>query len=260
MLDPVREQTIISAINRDGRVGVAVLARELGVSHETIRRDLSVLEGFGRLRRVHGGAVLYRPDQEQPIVIRSRVKAREKARIAATARELVTEGMSIFIDTGSTPMAFARTLHDARDLTVHTNSLDIAVILGQARGVRVKTTPGWVRPNDNALIGGDTLSFVRRFVYDVAFMGIAACDIKYGWMDYSDDESELRRILYQQASSSVLLADDSKFGRRARIRTFDISTKLTVVTNRALDPEFAKVFADAGVDFLPGAAPVRTKR
>jgi DeoR family transcriptional regulator, glycerol-3-phosphate regulon repressor len=260
MLDPVREQTIISEISRHGRVSVAVLAHELGVSHETIRRDLSVLEGYGRLRRIHGGAVLYRPDQEQPIVVRSRVKAREKAKIAATARDLVKDGMSIFIDTGSTPMAFARALRDARDLTVHTNSLDIAVILGQAPGVRVKTTPGWVRPNDNALIGGDTLAFVNRFVYDVAFMGIAACDIEYGWMDYADEESELRRILHQQASRSVLLADDSKFGRRAWIRTFDITTKLTVVTNRAPEPAFVKVFTGAGVEFLPRLAVDRPKR
>jgi DeoR family transcriptional regulator, glycerol-3-phosphate regulon repressor len=259
MLDPLREQSIISALSRSGRVSVAVLARDLGVSHETIRRDLSLLEGFGRLRRIHGGAVLHRPDQEQPIVVRSRVKAREKARIAAAARERVKDGMSIFIDTGSTPMAFARTLQDARDLTVHTNSLDIAIILGQAPGIRVKTTPGWVRPNDNALIGGDTLSFVRRFVYDVAFMGIAACDSEFGWMDYADEESELRRVLYQQASSSVLLVDDSKFGRRAWIRTFDITTKLTVVTNRALAPAFARIFMDAGVDFLPRLAPVHTK-
>ena len=248
MLDPGREQAILSALERDGRVAVAALAASLAVSHETIRRDLTALEASGRLRRVHGGAVLFRPDQEQPIVVRSRIKSREKAEVAAVARDLVRDEMSIFVDTGSTPMAFARTLTDARALTVMTNSLDIALLLAQAPGIKVKTTPGWVRANDNALVGGDTVAFVRRFVFDAVFMGIAACDPDYGWMDYADEESELRRVLIEQTRNPVLLADDGKFGRHASIRTFDLSTKLTVVTNRPPEPRFGQLFAQAGVE------------
>ncbi len=248
MLDPGREQAILAALERDGRVAVAQLASALEVSHETIRRDLTTLEVAGRLRRVHGGAVLFRPDQEQPIVVRSRIKSREKAELAAVARELVKDEMSIFIDTGSTPIAFARTLVDARSLTVMTNSLDIALLLAQAPGIKVKTTPGWVRANDNALIGGDTVAFVRRFVFDAVFMGIAACDPDYGWMDYADEESELRRVLIEQTRNPVVLADDGKFGRHASIRTFDLSTRLTVVTNRPLRQPFNEIFKSSGVE------------
>lgn len=247
-LDPGREQAILAALERDGRVAVAQLAQSLEVSHETIRRDLTALEATGRLRRVHGGAVLFRPDQEQPILVRSRIKSREKAELAAVARELVRDEMSIFVDTGSTPMAFARTLVDARSLTVMTNSLDIALLLAQAPGIKVKTTPGWVRANDNALIGGDTVAFVRRFVFDAVFMGIAACDPDYGWMDYADEESELRRVLIEQTRKPVLLADDGKFGRHASIRTFDLATRLTVVTNRPLRQPFAEIFKSNGVE------------
>lgn len=248
MLEPLREQAILVALERDGRVGVAELAASLQVSHETIRRDLTALEAAGRLRRVHGGAVLFRPDQEQPIVVRSRIKSREKAELAAVARELVRDESSIFIDTGSTPLAFARTLLDARSLTVMTNSLDIALMLAQAPGLKVKTTPGWVRANDNALIGGDTVAFVRRFVFDAVFMGIAACDPDYGWMDYADEESELRRVLIEQTRTPVLLADDGKFGRHASIRTFDLGTPLIVVTNRPLRQPFAEIFKSSGVE------------
>lgn len=247
MLDPVRAGAILAALEREGRVAVAALATALDVSQETIRRDLAALETAGRLRRVHGGAVLFRPDQEQPILVRSRVRQREKARLALVARELVKDGMSIFIDTGSTPMAFARTLFDAGQLTVMTNSLDIAALLATAPGIRVKATPGWVRPNDNALIGGDTVAFVRRFVFDIAFMGIAACDPTHGWMDYADEESELRRVLIQQSRHGVLLADESKFGRHASIRTFDLDAPVTIVTNKPPPEPFAGAFAKAGV-------------
>ncbi len=247
MLSATREQSILQALQRHGRIAVGQLATALGVSQETIRRDLATLEAAGQLRRIHGGAVLFRPDQEQPIVVRSRVKSREKARLAAVAREMVEDGMSIFIDTGSTPMALARTLMDARRLTVMTNSLDMAAMLAQAPGLKVKTTPGWVRANDNALVGGDTVAFVRRFVFDAVFMGIAACDPRYGWMDYADEESELRRVLIEQTQRPVLLADDSKFGRHASIRTFDLETRLAVVTNRPVPQPFADIFERAGV-------------
>lgn len=247
MTDQLRAQAIIATLARQGRVGVAGLARELEVSQETIRRDLTVLEAAGRLRRVYGGAVRFRPDEEQPILERSRIKAREKARLSQVARELIRPSMSIFIDTGSTLTAFARTLVDAGGLTVMTNSLDIAEFLAQVPDLKVKTTPGWVRANDNALIGGDTVAFVRRFVFDAVFMGIAACDPHYGWMDYADEESELRRVLIEQTRRPVILADDSKFGRHASIRTFDLSTPLTVVTNQPVGPPFAQLFAEAGV-------------
>ena len=222
--------------------------KDLALVMKTIRRDLSALDDAGRLRRVHGGAVLFRPDEEQPIVIRSRFKPREKAHIAAVAREMIKEGMSIFIDTGSTALAFARTLSDAHDLTVITNSLDIARLLATAPGVSTKVTPGLVRANDNALVGGDTVEFVRRFVFDIVFMGIAACDPEFGWMDYSDEESQLRRNLIKQTRHPVMIADDHKFGRHASIRTFDITTKLTVVTNRPVQQPFERIFKDAGID------------
>lgn len=248
MSDRVRHAAILAALGREGRVGVAALAEALDVSAETIRRDLVALDATGRLRRVHGGAVEFRPDEEQPLMVRSRIRPREKAQVAAVARGLVRDGMSIFIDTGSTPLAFARTLADARDLALVTNSLDIAHLLAGAPGVRVKVTPGWVRANDYALVGGDTVAFVRRFVFDIAFMGIAACDAQYGWMDYADEESELRRTVIEQTRRAVLLVDDSKFGRHASIRTFDLTTPLTVVTNRPVAAPFAEVFERAGVE------------
>ena len=70
--------------------------------------------------------------------------------------------MSIFVDTGSTPMAFARALAGRRHLQLVTNSLDIARLLAPEAGIKVKVTPGWVRANDNAVLGGDTIAFVRR--------------------------------------------------------------------------------------------------
>lgn len=255
-----RHDVILRRLERELRVRVAALATELVVSEETIRRDLDELEARGRLRRIHGGAVPFRLDEEQPLGERSRIKPKEKAKIGQIAAALVEDGMTVFVDTGSTPLAFARALVGKRDVQLVTNSLDIAQLLASEPGLRVKVTPGWLRSNDNALMGGDTLAFVRRFVFDIAVMGIAACDAHYGWMDYNEEESDLRRILYGQSRRNVVICDDSKFGRRASVRTFELATVVTVATNRPPPMPFSELFAQAGVEVLterPGVKPAR---
>lgn len=247
MLSAHRHEQIRRALLAGRRVRVADLATELAVSSETIRRDLELLEAQGLLRRVHGGAVPFRPDEEQPLLERSRIRPREKQAIGRLAAGLVRDGMSLFVDTGSTTLAFARELSGLRQLQVTTNSLDVARILGRQEGFRVKVTPGWVRANDNALIGGDTIAYVRRFVFDAVVMGIAACDLEHGWMDYAEEESDLRRALVQQTRQGILLVDDSKFGRRALVRTFDLETRLVVVTNAAPPPAYREVFERHGL-------------
>lgn len=250
MLSAHRHDTILKRLEINGRIRAIELAHELVVSEETIRRDLTELEALGRLRRVHGGAVQFRPDEEQPLLERARIRPREKARIGVIAAGLVADGMSIFVDTGSTPMAFARALAGRRHLQLVTNSLDIARLLAPEAGIKVKVTPGWVRANDNAVLGGDTIAFVRRFVFNLAVMGIAACDAQHGWMDYAEEESDLRRALITQCSRGVLLVDESKFGRRASVRTFDLKEDLLVVTNRRPSEPFAGIFAEAGVRII----------
>ncbi len=250
MLSAHRHDTILKRLESNGRIRAIELAHELVVSEETIRRDLTELEALGRLRRVHGGAVQFRPDEEQPLLERARIRPREKARIGAIAAGLVADGMSVFVDTGSTPMAFARALAGRRHLQIVTNSLDIARLLAPEAGIKVKVTPGWVRANDNAVLGGDTIAFVRRFAFDLAIMGIAACDAQLGWMDYAEEESDLRRAVFPQSRKGVLIVDESKFGRRASVRTFELQDPLLVVTNRRPPEPFAGIFAEAGVQVV----------
>jgi DeoR family glycerol-3-phosphate regulon repressor len=255
-----RHEVILRRLEREPRVRVVGLAQELAVSEETIRRDLDELEARGRLRRIHGGAVPFRADEDEPLGERSRIKSKEKTKIGQIAAALVEDGMTVFADTGSTTLAFARSLLGKRDVQLVTNSLDIAQVLAPEPGLRVKVTPGWLRSNDNALLGGDTIAFVRRFVFDIAVMGIAACDPEYGWMDYGEEESDLRRILYQQSRRKVLICDESKFGRRASVRTFDLSTALTVASNRTPPEPFATAFAEADVEVLTERPPARPLR
>ena len=158
--------------------------------------------------------------------------------------------MSIFIDTGTTTLALARRL-TTRKLTVTTNSIDLALLLADSPA-RVNLTPGRLRPNDNALVGYDTVDYARRHFFDLAIMGIAACDLAQGWMDYEDHESVLRQALRGQTRRAVLLADSRKFGRQANLQPFDLAAPLTVVTDRPPPEPFAERFSRHDIDLICG--------
>jgi DeoR family glycerol-3-phosphate regulon repressor len=243
-----RYQEILTRLRDDGRVSVTPLAKILDVSEETIRRDLKELEQSGMLRRIYGGAVPPRLDLERPVTERGKVNVRGKAKVAELAEVLVEDGMSIFIDSSTTTTAFARRLA-GRNLTVTTNSIDVALLLGASIN-RVNLTPGMLRGKDNALVGYETLSYARRFFYDAAFMGIAACDLHHGWMDYEEHESNLRGVLKTQTRKSVVLADIDKFGRQAYLNTFPINEKLTVVCDRRPPAPFLEIFNQHDIDLI----------
>jgi DeoR family glycerol-3-phosphate regulon repressor len=252
MLTSHRHQEIISALHQAGRVDVAKIAASLDVSEETIRRDMNVLEQQGKLRRIYGGAVLPRLDQDRPLQERGKLNFREKTKVAQLALPLVRDGMSLFIDSGTSTLALARQLV-GRNVTVMTNSITLALLLGQGP-TRVNVTPGTLRPKDNALVGYETVAYARRFFFDIAFMGIGAADIEHGWMDYEEHESVLRRTLKPQARRSVMLVDSGKFGRQANLCTFGLDDALTVVTDREPPAVFMEVFARHDVELITARA------
>jgi DeoR family glycerol-3-phosphate regulon repressor len=250
MLNGYRHECILERLAADKRVSVSNLATQFQVAEETIRRDLKELEVRGLLRRIHGGAVIPRLDREEPVAEREKVFAAEKKRAAHVAVSLLKDGMTIFIDTGSTPSALARALPTALNLTIVTNSLDIAVHLSGQANFRVTTTPGTVRGADRALVGYETVRFAEKFFYDVAFMGIAACHAELGWMDYEEHEAVLRRALVKTARQSVFVTDASKFGRAAHHRTLPLDAVPIVATNAAPPESFVRRFQGLGVRVL----------
>jgi DeoR family glycerol-3-phosphate regulon repressor len=250
MLNQPRLDEIMRLLSQHQRVKSIDLATSFAVSEETIRRDFKYLEGLGRLRRIHGGAILPRLNEEQPLQVRNRIKTQAKLKLAACATQLVQEGMALFLDTGTTTLALAHQLTAFRRLRVVTNSLDIAQILTHQSENAVLVTPGDVRRNDNALIGAHTLEFARQFHYDVAFMGIGGIDLELGLMDYEEPEALLRRTLVRHCVKSCILADDGKFGHRTFINTLPFGAITTLATNRALSHEFAARMEHDHVDVL----------
>lgn len=250
MSSDLRKEKILDSLSHNHRVLVVEMSEELGVSNETIRRDLKELEAEGAVRRIHGGAIPVARTADAPITERIQQHAREKDQIAQIARGLIQDDSVIFLDTGTTTLALARRLEGFKKIRLYTNSLRIAQSASASFGVSVQMTPGRLRPIEQDLVGFDTIAYLQQFHFDAVFMGTAAVDDRYGFMDFEEDEARIRQSLLGRARRCVMLADSSKFGRVANVITARFEQVTTLVTNRALPEELGGAIRQSGLEVL----------
>ncbi len=146
MLAEERHQRIRALLTALHRVTTDRIAADLGVSRETVRRDVVELETRGELRRVHGGVVAVGPEPEPPIAVRTQVRQKEKRAIAKAAARLVAPGQTLFLDFGSTVSALAEELATLSGLTIVTNAFGVAQAIADGKRSDVRLLGGgWTR-------------------------------------------------------------------------------------------------------------------
>lgn len=229
-----RIEAIRARLDQDGRVRIAALARDLGVSDMTIRRDLDVLADQGSARRVRGGAVAVGP---QPFPDRAREHPRAKAAIAQKLLELVPERGAIALDASSTLQRLAGRLTDARDLTVLTNGPETFAALQGQPGVRSLLTGGELDPRTGSLVGPLAVRSAGDLLVDRLFVSAAAVDPELGSSEATLDEAEVKLALAAGAAEIVLAVDSSKLGSRAPARAFPLERITVLVTELSPDDE-----------------------
>jgi DeoR family glycerol-3-phosphate regulon repressor len=203
---------------RDGRVGVDDLAAHFNVTAQTIRRDLAELSDQGKLQRVHGGAIL--PSTVANIGYHDRRDLNEagKTAIARACARDIPNGCSLFLNIGTTTEAVARALLSHRDIMVLTNNLNVANILVDNPHCDVIVTGGLLRRSDAGLIGNVTTQAIAQFKFDLAVISCSALDADGDMLDFDIQEVGVSQAILQQARRSFLVADQSKFTRRAPAR------------------------------------------
>jgi DeoR family glycerol-3-phosphate regulon repressor len=216
-----RKHHISQALDAAGSVSVSDLADKLGVSRETIRRDLKLLASEGRASLVHGGAALAFA-AEPSLASRAAANAAGKAAIGREAAKLVGDGMVVLIDSGSTTSGLGAALTAMKALTVLTNSLPIALILCRSRGVKVVMLGGEIDPNDEAAFGVDTLAALAHFRVDLTFIGVGGISPEGELTDYSRLAAEQRHVMMRAARKVYVLADHSKFERSTPVRIAEV--------------------------------------
>lgn len=246
-----RRLDIVSRARAEGRVEVNRLAAELDVTPETIRRDLTVLERHGHLRRVHGGAIpIERLGFEPDIDTREAVMVGEKARIAKAALELVPDEGSILIDAGTTTSQFADALPADRELTVVTNALDIAIKLAARPNLTVLALGGRVRGRTLAAVDIWAVETLASTFVDVAFMATNGLSVERGLTTPDPTEAAVKRSMIAAARRSVLLADHTKVGNDHLVRFAGLDDIDTAITDSGVDEALLAELRSAGLQVV----------
>jgi len=232
----VRHHHILDIARRTGNVSVDALAAEMGVTPQTIRKDLNILARRSMLSRVHGGAVVTSGVDNLDREARRHVAAGAKAAIGAAAAALVPNGASLFINIGTTTEAMAQHLRDHRDLLVITNNLNVVEILARQPTIQVIAAGGKVRPSDGAVVGALAMDFIRGFKVDYALIGASAVDSTGTILDFDVDEVRVSQTIIAQSRTVILGVDQSKFGRAAPVSIGGVDAVDYLVTDRLDDP------------------------
>ncbi|MDO9379050.1 MAG: DeoR/GlpR family DNA-binding transcription regulator [Nocardioidaceae bacterium] len=248
-----RHERLAELLREDGRLAVADVADMFGVSGETVRRDLAVLERHGIARRVHGGAVaahglrVLEPGLGQRNA--SRVEAKNRIAEAALAFLPPAEG-SIALDAGTTLSQLADRIPTDRDLTVVTHAVPIAAKLTGAPGIVLHVLGGRVRGITAASVGSGTVAAIERLQVDVAFMGTNALSPEHGLSTPDGDEAAVKAALVRCARHVVVLADSSKLDVDHLFRFAAIEDVDVLVTDHDADALQVGVLEDKGIEVV----------
>ncbi|WBU36738.1 DeoR/GlpR family DNA-binding transcription regulator [Homoserinibacter sp. YIM 151385] len=234
----LRRERLARLVAELGFLRVADAALELAVSAVTVRADLAALEGEGRVRRVHGGAMPLSPGERESSVERSAERdAALKRAIGRRAAGLVESGSSILLDVGSTPLAVAHALVDRAqrgelsEVTVVTNGLSTALALEPAiPRLTVVVTGGTLRPLQHSLVSPVALTVLEGLHVDLAIIGGNGVDARGRVTNVNLPEAEVKRAMLASAGAGVLVADASKFGATHLGRIGELADFATLVT------------------------------
>jgi DeoR/GlpR family transcriptional regulator of sugar metabolism len=246
MMPTQRRQAILAQVREQAAVSAEQLARQFGVSVETIRRDLGRLQRDGLLERVYGGAT--RPSgrsSEGSFAARSTRHIERKRAIAALAASLVEPEETIVIDIGTTALEVARALPSGFRGRVLTNSVPAAMELSGRDDIELLLSGGQIRPGDGACSGAHAESFFAEFYADRAFLGSGGVHPGAGLTDYHPAEVVTRRTIIEHTAKSYVLADSSKLGVIAVRRVCQLDQVAAVLTD---DAENAAAYADLAAE------------
>jgi len=236
MVQTLRKPEIIDIARREGKVTVDGLVDYFGVTHQTIRRDLTELADSGQLERVHGGAILPSTTMNIGYSERRNLNQTSKVDIARACAAEIPNDCSVFLNIGTTTEAVAAELLQHEGLLVVTNNINIAVILSANPNIELVVTGGNLRRMDGGLIGDLAKDTIRQFRFDFAVIGCSALHEEGDILDFDFQEVGVSQAIVKQSEKVFLVADASKFDRKAPARIASLTEVDTFFSN-ARPPE-----------------------
>lgn len=251
-----RFQAILKALQEQGSIVVENLSADLDVSVVTIRRDLDELEQQGLLSRTHGGAVAGHPALYEPFKndrsFMEQVKrlAEEKRRIGRAAAALIQPGETIAITPGTTTAEVIRALPFHANITVVTNTVNIAMELSKRKDVDVFVTGGHLRGDWFSLVGANAVQSLGNILIHTLFIGADGLHPEWGASCFSADESELNGALLKRSRRRIAVVDHTKINVVAGWRISELSEIETLITDTGATDEMIAPFEAKGLKVL----------
>ncbi len=243
-----REEKILNLIHNYRQISVSDLTERLNVSQVTIRKDLTKLEEMGLIIRSHGGAKLAQ-SVKSITSVSSRINEHydEKNRITDKALELIEEGDSVCIDSGSTNVLLAEKLFSL-PIRAITNSLEIMNILSPSRDITLTTIGGNFREEAGSFIGPIAENTIKQLQFDITFIGVTGITAEGDFLTHNAFEGQLKKAMLKAAKRKIILADSSKFEARAFSKFANAQLIDVLVTDKGFT--FTKQFQKLGIDVI----------
>ena len=219
MLAIERRREITAKLTAEGKVIVSELAREFGVTEETIRRDLERLDNDGIASKTYGGAVARHAGAlDLPYNVREGVNVAEKQNIAEKLAALITDGERIMLDSSSTALYIVKKLKDKKNLTIITNSVKILLEIADKTDWTVLSTGGVLKKGGLSLTGSSAEKMVNSYHVDTAICSCKGIDVGMGVTDSNEKDSLIKQAMFASAERRILALDEEKFDRKSFVR------------------------------------------
>ena len=236
---PERQKQILSLLTRQGRLSVTEIVEQFSISEATARRDLESLASQGKAQRVHGGVIaVEQAPPELPILQREGEQVDEKSQIGRATAELIRDGETVFLGSGTTVLETAKNLRERKNLTVITNSLPVLNALAGIKEITVVSLGGQLRESELSFIGHITEQALAEVRVDKVIMGARGLSLEHGLTNDYLQETLTDRAILKIGHEVILVADHSKVNRVSTALLAPLSSMNTFVTDSKADKKF----------------------
>lgn len=252
MLPEERLSEIKNLVDRKKSCSINEISETFDISRATVRRDLKMLMDRDMIRLTRGGAMslVSGTTYDPPYAMKKSINHEEKKRISQYAAELVKDGETLVLDSGSTMVELACALRENKKVTVATNDLIVAYELANTKDIDLTLIGGGIRKNFYSSYGYFAQKVLEQINSDKAFLGIDAVDFEKGCMVTNTEELVIKKLMLASAKERLVLCDHSKFSNVAFLKLCDLQSIDKIITGHELDEDVYRRITDEGINIV----------
>lgn len=248
---PERQKQILSLLSKQGRLSVSEIVEQFSISEATARRDLETLASQGKAQRVHGGVIAAeQAPPELPILEREGEQADEKNSIGRAAAELIADGETVFLGSGTTVLEAAKHLRERKNLTVITNSLPVLNALAGIKDITVVSLGGQLRESELSFIGHITEQALAELRVDKVIMGTRGISLEHGLTNDYLPETLTDRAILKIGRTVIIAADHTKINRVATALLAPLKSMQIFVTDSQAEKKFLQSLKKLAIEVI----------